>query len=87
MLIPVAGAGIRSWFNSNASFCIIFKLTIIGQRNLAHCAFDCALDFAIIYRGRDGHRWPPPAQIRTRPTKASGSYLGCLTSNRMSGQG
>jgi hypothetical protein len=27
-------------------------------------------------RGRDGHCWPPPAQIRTRPIKASGSYLG-----------
>ena len=39
------------------------------------------------YRGRDGHCWPPPAQIRTRPTKASGSYLGCLTSKRSSGQG
>ena len=39
------------------------------------------------YRGRDGHYWPPPAQIRTRPTKASGSYLGYLTSKRSSGQG
>src|SRR5262249_25316801 len=39
------------------------------------------------FRGRDGHCWPPPAQIRTCPTKASGSYLGCLTSKRMSGQG
>ena len=28
-----------------------------------------------------------PPQIRTRPTKASGSYLGCLTSKRSSGQG
>jgi hypothetical protein len=39
------------------------------------------------YRGRDDHCWSPPAQIRTRPTKASGSYLGCLTSKRSSGQG
>jgi len=39
------------------------------------------------YRGRNGHCWPPPAQIRTRPTMASGSYLGCLTSKRSSGQG
>src|ERR1700738_3096902 len=39
------------------------------------------------YRGRDGHYGPPPAQIRTGPTKASGSYLGCLTSKRSSGQG
>ena len=34
-------------------------------------------------RGRHGHCWPPPAQIRTCPIKASGSYLGCLTSKRM----
>jgi hypothetical protein len=27
-------------------------------------------------RGRDDHCWPPPAQIRTRPIKAYGSYLG-----------
>ena len=27
------------------------------------------------------------AVTRTRPTKASGSYLGCLTSKRSSGQG
>src|SRR6516165_5806403 len=33
------------------------------------------------FRGRDGHCWPPPAQIRTCPIKASGSYLGCLTAN------
>ena len=39
------------------------------------------------YRGRDGHWWPPPAQIRTCPIKASGSYLGCLTSKLTSGQG
>jgi hypothetical protein len=36
------------------------------------------------FRGRDGHCWPPPAQIRTCPIKASGSYLGCLTSKRAS---
>src|SRR5215471_8776124 len=39
------------------------------------------------FRGRDGHCWPPPPQIRTCPIKASGSYLGCLTSKRTSGQG
>src|SRR5271170_4404106 len=33
-------------------------------------------------RGRDGHCWPPPAQIRTSPIRASGSYLGCVTANR-----
>jgi transposase len=30
----------------------------------------------VTVRGRDGHCWPPPAQIRTRPIEASGSYLG-----------
>ena len=38
-------------------------------------------------RGRDGHCWPPPAQIRTSPIRASGSYLGCVTANRVLGQG
>lgn len=34
------------------------------------------------YRGGE-HCRSPSAQIRTRRTKASGSYLGCLTSKRM----
>jgi hypothetical protein len=38
-------------------------------------------------RGRDGHRWPPPAQIRTSGIPASGSYLECLTAKRTFGQG
>ena len=38
-------------------------------------------------RGRDAHYWAPPAQIRTSPIRASGSYLGCLTAKRCSGQG
>lgn len=38
-------------------------------------------------RGRDAHCWAPPAQIRTGPIRASGSYLGCLTAKRWSGQG
>jgi len=33
-------------------------------------------------RGRDAHCWTPPAQIRTSPIRASGSYLGCLTAKR-----
>src|SRR4029077_4356766 len=32
--------------------------------------------------GRDAHYWAPPAQIRTSPIRASGSYLGCLTAKR-----
>jgi hypothetical protein len=38
-------------------------------------------------RGRDGDSSPPPAQIRTGPTKASGSYLGCVTAKRTLGHG
>ena len=36
-------------------------------------------------RGRDGHCWPPPAQIRTSGITAYGSYLGCIASKRASG--
>jgi NAD(P)-dependent dehydrogenase (short-subunit alcohol dehydrogenase family) len=56
----------------------------LGVPYISYAATKAAV---IQYRGRDGHCWPPPAQIRTRPTKASGSYLGCLTSKRTSGQG
>jgi hypothetical protein len=28
-----------------------------------------------VYRGRDDHCWPPPAQIRAGATNALGSYL------------
>lgn len=38
-------------------------------------------------RGRAGDCSPPPAQIRTGPIKASGSYLEYLTANRALGQG
>jgi len=38
-------------------------------------------------RGRDGDCSPPPAQIRTCPIKAYGSYLECLTAKRALGQG
>jgi hypothetical protein len=40
-----------------------------------------------LYRGRECHCWHPPAQIRTCPIRASGSYLGCLTAKRSLGQG
>ncbi len=33
-------------------------------------------------RGRDAHYWAPPAQIRTGPIKAYGSYLGWVTVRR-----
>ena len=39
------------------------------------------------FRGRDAHYWAPPAQIRTCPIRAYGSYLGCLTAKRLSGHG
>jgi hypothetical protein len=38
-------------------------------------------------RGRDVPFGTPPAQIRTGPIKASGSYRGCLTRKRSSGHG
>ena len=38
-------------------------------------------------RGRDAHCWAPPAQTRTCPIRAYGSYLGCLTAKRCSGHG
>jgi hypothetical protein len=38
-------------------------------------------------RGRNGDCSPPPAQIRTGPIKAYGSYLEYLTANRALGQG
>src|SRR5262249_24722855 len=39
------------------------------------------------YRGRDGDFPPPPARIRTGPTKTYGSYLEWVTRNRWSGHG
>ena len=38
-------------------------------------------------RGRDAHYWAPPAQIRTGPIRAYGSYRGCLTAKRTFGHG
>jgi hypothetical protein len=38
-------------------------------------------------RGRDGDCSSPPAQTRTGPIKASGSYLEYLTAKRALGQG
>ena len=52
-----------------------------------HLTLASSCEACSAFRGRDGHCWPPPAQIRTCPIKASGSYLGCLTSKRASGQG
>ena len=43
--------------------------------------------FVPYYRGRDGHYWPPPAQIRACAANALGSYLECLTLNRWFGHG
>jgi hypothetical protein len=43
------------------------------------------LPFRVEVRGRDVHCWTPPAQIRTSPIRASGSYLGGVTAKRRSG--
>jgi two-component system, cell cycle response regulator CpdR len=40
-----------------------------------------------LIRGRDGCCQPPPAQIRTCPIRAYGSYLECLTAKRCCGHG
>ena len=40
-----------------------------------------------LYRGRDGDYSPPPARIRTGPTKTYGSYLEWVTRNRWFGHG
>jgi hypothetical protein len=37
-----------------------------------------------LVRGRNDHCWPSPAQIRTSPIKASGSYQECLAAGRVS---
>ena len=42
---------------------------------------------AVRDRGRDAHCWTPPAQIPACAIYALGSHLGCLTANRLSGQG
>ena len=44
-------------------------------------------DQATYDRGRDASHPAPPAQIRTCPIKASGSYLGCLAAKRAFGHG
>ena len=41
----------------------------------------------VLFRGRDGHYWPPPAQIRACAANALGSYLEWLTAKRGCGHG
>ena len=43
--------------------------------------------YSILYRGRNGHYWPPPARIRTCRITAYGSYLEYRRSesNKVSG--
>jgi hypothetical protein len=61
--------------------------TCEGERGLEGAVVTLAEAGARQDRGRDGHCWPPPAQIRTGPIQASGSYLGWLAKNRSWGQG
>jgi hypothetical protein len=66
-------------------------ITIIstgGQKGLiyaTHCRGPLTLRSSD--RGRDVGHPTPPAQIRTCPIKASGSYLGCLAAKRTLGHG
>jgi hypothetical protein len=41
-------------------------------------------DLQNVVSRRDGHYWPSPAQIRTGPIKASGSFRGYLAASRVS---
>jgi hypothetical protein len=50
----------------------IFKLVVQIQHLVPK--FQCRKRTQV--RGRDVHCWTPPAQIRTSPIRASGSYLG-----------
>jgi NAD(P)-dependent dehydrogenase (short-subunit alcohol dehydrogenase family) len=45
----------------------------LGVPYISYAATKAAV---IQFRGRDGHCWPPPAQIRTCPIKASAPTLG-----------
>jgi hypothetical protein len=60
-------------------------LRILGERFL-HQIHDQIKPY-IGDRGRDAGYPAPPAQIRTCPIKAYGSYLGYLTAIRSSGHG
>src|SRR5208283_2859953 len=51
------------------------------------CTYQGGNYWTLFNRGRDGHYWAPPAQIRTCGLPAYGSYLGCLTAKRTFGQG
>src|SRR5208282_3116055 len=66
-------------------FCAWIALRMVSHPAAFSLAGFVAVACLSIYRGRDAHCWAPPAQIRTGPIQASGSYLGCLTSKRMSG--
>src|SRR5580693_2790233 len=50
-----------------------------------HCELRYGCRNWVEVRGRDVHCWTPPAQIRTSPIRASGSYLGGVTAKRRSG--
>ena len=61
--------------------------TYEGERGLEGAVVTLAESGARHDRGRDAGFPAPPAQIRTCPIQASGSYLGCLATNRSCGQG
>jgi hypothetical protein len=66
------------------------SLTYLARRNIGDIAFVAAIRErrnGFQDGGRDGDCSPPPAQTRTGPIKASGSYLEYLTAKRALGQG
>ena len=61
------------------------KIAAIPNLVAEWCIAECRL--WVQDRGRDAHRWTPPARIRTSPIRASGSYLGCLTAKQRAVRG
>lgn len=66
---------------------LLTRQELAQQRSSRGCVWSEGPEAGQSVRGRDGHRWPPPAQIRTSGIPASGSYLECLTAKRTLGQG
>ena len=59
---------------ANLYFVRLFHSLLSNDFADAPCSCSCSCSCSC-YRGRDGHFWPPPAQIRTCRTTAYGSYL------------
>ena len=63
------------------------KITASHLSRQAIVYYDVSARVEGLYRSRDASYPAPPAQIRTCPIKAYGSYLEWVTRNRWSGHG